>query len=149
VVEKLALPPAATVEVAAVPTRDAAPSDVEPFMKVTVPVGATPKLLAERVTLKVTEAPTTMLPDEGEGVLKTVTAGTTVKEYGELVLARKLGSPGNAAVRLLFPPGSMVVCSSAMPSLASAAVPSVVLPFLNVMVPVAAPFGFADEALLP
>jgi hypothetical protein len=77
------------------------------------------------------------------------TAGTTVNGYGELVLARKLASPGKAAVRVSVPPGNKVVCISAMPLLARVAVLKVVLPFLKVTMPVATPFGFAADALLP
>ena len=83
------------------------------------------------------------------GVARVVTAGVTLKAKGALVLAMKLASPGKLAVRLLLPPGSVVLCNSATPSLLSVAVPNVAVPLLKVIVPVAAPFGVAGEALLP
>jgi hypothetical protein len=84
------------------------------------------------------------------GVLKVVTAGVTENDTGgAVVLALKLESPGKTAVRLSVPPGRTTVWSSATPSLAMGAVPRVVAPVLKVMVPVAAPLGFAAEALLP
>ena len=57
-VEKLADPRAEAPAVAAVPSKGAAPRVVEPFWNVTVPVGATPKLSAERVTLRISVLPT-------------------------------------------------------------------------------------------
>ena len=113
-------------------------------MNVIVPVGATPMLSAVRVTVKETGDVKWLYC-----VLRAVTAGVTVNGYAALVLAWKLASPGKDAVRLVVPPGIKEFCNSAMPSLASGAVPSVLLPLLKVIVPVAAPFGFAAGALLP
>jgi hypothetical protein len=123
---------------------------VEPFLKVTVPVGAAPTLSTESVREKVREVPTATLP-LGCTVkeLMLVTAGVTVKFTAELVLARKLASPGKTAVRLFAPPGSVVVCNSAIPSLARADVPMVAVPLLKVMVPVAAPLGLVADAVWP
>lgn len=143
----MAVPEAGAVEVAAVPTRDAEPMIERLLVRFTVPVGAMPALSAERETVNERELPATALA--GVEDVRVVTAGTTVNGTGALVLALKLASPGKAAVRLSFPPGSATVCSSAMPSLARGAVPSVVVPLLKVMVPVAAPLGLAAVALLP
>jgi hypothetical protein len=107
-------------------------------------------LSTERTTAKVKELPATTLEAGWTvGVARVVMAGVTVKFTTELVLARKLASPGKAAVRALAPPGSRAVCNSAIPSLAIAAVPKDVLPLLKVMVPVAAPLGTEAEALWP
>jgi hypothetical protein len=70
-------------------------------------------------------------------------------EYVELVLAKKLASPGNVAVTESLPAGTKLVTSSAMPLLVIAAEPKAVPPALNVMFPVATPFGLAADAVLP
>ena len=93
-------------------------------------------------------------PANAELVLKTgaetvVTAGVTLSAAGALVLAKKLESPGKEAVRLLFPAGIVLVSNSAMPSDPIVELPNLALPFKNVTVPVAAPFGLLADELLP
>ena len=55
--EYVAVPLAGAVDVAAVPAIGAVPIVAEPFMKLTVPVGAAPALSAERVALRVMGLP--------------------------------------------------------------------------------------------
>ena len=57
VVEKLALPPALTPLVAAVPSNVTVPRVVDPLWKVTVPVGAAPALSVDKLTVMLTEVP--------------------------------------------------------------------------------------------
>ena len=47
-VENVPVPVAGVIPAEAVPTSAAVPTAVEPFMKVTVPVGATPRLSVDR-----------------------------------------------------------------------------------------------------
>jgi len=75
--------------------------------------------------------------------------GTLQSERHRCAGARlKLASPGNTAVRLLVPPGSVV--SAARPRLhLRVPRPQRRRALLNVMVPVAGPLGLAADALLP
>jgi hypothetical protein len=135
--------------VPAVPFTGTVPNVVPFDENVTVPAGAAPTLSAEIVRLSVSWVPTSGA--YGEAVMPDidVTAFCTVKLTAELVLALKLASPGNAAVRLSLPTGSNAVWNSATPALLNCAVPSVAVPLLKVIVPVAAPSGFDRDELFP
>jgi hypothetical protein len=80
-VENVAVPAAGVVPVDATPASGADPTEVEPFIKVTVPVGATPRLSVVRATDKV------FALVELRPALRVVTAGTMVRGYAALVLA--------------------------------------------------------------
>jgi len=143
-------PFASALAVPALPVTGVVPSVVPPLLNVIVPAGATPALSRFRkLAVMLVELPAITTGKSVAGVPTAVTAGTTLKLTAALVLALKLASPGNDAVRLLPPPDNITVCNSATPSLVSGAVPKSVLPVLNVIVPVAAPFGLLADALFP
>jgi hypothetical protein len=114
--------------------RVAVPSKVEPFMKLTVPVG-TVVPLTDAVRLSACPAVT------GFGVAMSIVLVAVVPEFtvtgtAAEVLPRKLPWLAYTAVRLYEPPAKDVVESVATPEEFSVAVPSTAEPFMKLTVPV-------------
>lgn len=124
--------------------RVAAPSNVEPFRKLTVPAGTGPPL-------PVTAAVNVSICPEvtGFGVtFRTVAVDCaelafTVSETADDVLDWKLPAPAYCAVRLYVPTGSDVLTSVVAPELFNATVPRDDDPFRKVTEPV----GVVEPAL--
>jgi hypothetical protein len=135
-VEKVATPEAFSVPV---------PSVVVPFLKVTVPVGVPVPDWRVTVAVKVTFwHQTEGLSEEVRAV--DVLALPTVWVRTALVLPARLGLPPYTAVMEWAPRERVDVAKVATPPV-SGAVPSVVLPSLNVTVPVGVPAALFTVAV--
>jgi hypothetical protein len=116
------------------------PSNVEPFMKLTVPVGEI--VLPFTVAVRASARPAAT----GFGVaarLVVVDSAFTVTETADEVLVREFPSPPYLAVRLYVPGARDAVESVATPEEFKLLVPSSVEPFRKVTVPVGDTESFA------
>ncbi|MCY1239422.1 hypothetical protein D9M72_522150 [compost metagenome] len=122
---------AAVLNVAVVPETEPVESVVDPFLKVTLPVGDAPPA---KVAVKVTDAPSTGLLFEAETVTVGATCPTVTVTAAETAAAL-LASPEYSAVMECTPTASAAVLNVAVVP-ETEPVPSVVDPFLKVTVPV-------------
>jgi len=123
------------------------PRTVLPLLNVTVPVGV--PLAALTVAVKVTDWPEVIVAAEAASVVVVAVvpvACLTVSVNAALVLVAKVVVPAYVAVIESLPTGRLEVAKLAVPPL-SVPLPSTVLPFLNVTVPVGVPLAALTVAV--